>query len=268
MTKDGETQYTESGRRKAKKELSDRQKKALKIGAVTAGALLASYGAYKLGYLDDVQAKGKQALDSLLGKVGDHKLTVGSAQGFSRLPKRESIETAISKVNPTRARNNCYNCVVATAARLCGYDVTAKGDTRNGKGMPFDMLCRPFGLDPDNSRDVAHVTSPTVNRIANAIARRYSEGDVGAVGLEWSEAYRKTFDRPAEESLGHVLNWMVRNGRVEFMDGQSNRGNHLMQATMHQWMSSEKEASIAKFGNIFTGLDKSAEELSRFVDSR
>lgn len=80
-----------------KKGLSDKQKTALKIGAVLAVTALAAYGGYKLkqsGKLDELVAKGRRLTGNALGKIGDKP--VGS---FSHALKQMAGTTEPKSVN-------------------------------------------------------------------------------------------------------------------------------------------------------------------------
>lgn len=255
-----EKRETENG--EVKKGLSDKQKRAIKIGVAAAGVGLAAYGAYRLG------KSGK--LDQLIGK-GKDSLTVkgveGSAsKGFKKLSKPETIDEVVKNVNPTNSHNNCYNVVVATVARMCGYDVTAKGDTRGGKGLPFDEVCKAFKLNPDNETQVRRMPNPTIDKIARNIGKRYKEGDVGAVGFEFNNAYKRRHGIPESQKAGHTLNWTIRNGKVEFMDGQAKIGGQRLFDYLSEYLGSQAEASFARFANINDGLDVDLNLLNKFVN--
>lgn len=258
-----------------KKGLSRKQKTAIAIGATVVATALVSYGTYRLvksGKLDGPISSGKEKINSLFAKtkVGKQKVndldTDGTVGKIKKLTKKESVEEAISKVNSTGSRNNCYNCVVATTGRLCGLDVKAKGDTRGGKGMGFDDLCRTFKLDPDNETQVRRVMNPSVDKISNVIGKRYKEGDVGAIGISWNSAYKKAAGIADGESAGHTLNWIIKDGKVNFMDGQANASGERLTKLMGSFLDSGKEASIAKFANVSEGLSIGSDILSEFAD--
>lgn len=237
---------------KKKFHLSDKQKRAVKIGAAAAATALAAYGIYKLGRsgkLNDLADKGRE----FIGKNLRKELKVGSidpkaAPKFKMLGKPDSVNEVLRKTNPTGNHNNCFNCVVAATARLCGLDVTARGDRSNGKGISFDEVCKVFKLDPDNPKDVVRMTNPSVDRIAHQIEKRFKEGDVGAIGVAWNERY--AHDYKMSDPGGHTLNWIIRNGKAEFIDCQISQDNDFMSDFLGKYISSQKEASIAKFANI------------------
>lgn len=256
--------------RKSKKfTLSDKQKRAIKIGAVTAGVILASYGAYRLyksGKLDGLIKNGRNKSRELLTgtfddgtSLGEQKIEIQNGLGkFKKLASGESVEDVISKVNHTGENNNCFNVVTATTARLCGIDVYAKGDSQGGKGMLFEDVCKVFKL---KSTDVKTMYDPTVDKLSKYIGNKYKEGDVGAIGLSWNDVYKKKrYDYsngriPMSEPAGHTLNWIIQNGKVLFIDGQGKTLDQRTRNRLQMFLDSGKEVSIAKFANRLAGLD-------------
>lgn len=244
---------------------SKKSHKALKIGAGIAVTALAAYGGYRLvksGKMGSLIEQGKQRVAGMMDGpdgIRQKKISMPAHEGLPKMTHPESARKAITKVNPSGAHNNCYNVVSAFAARLCGYDVTAKGDTQGGKGLKFDDICRVFHLDPDSSKDVKRVASPTVDRVSNIIGKYYKEGDVGAIGLSWNEKYMAfsyTEGNRAGERPGHTLNWIIQNGKVEFMDGQVQYQDSQVRKVLKDFMASDREVSIAKFGNTMVGLNE------------
>lgn len=233
--------------------LTSAQKKMITVGVAAAAVGLATYGAYRMGYLDGLSSKGKMVTGDLLGKLSDEpafqlESSSGGIVHFKKLPKRESVDTVLSKVNPTGSHDNCYNVVVATVARLCGFDVSAKGDTQSGRGLSFDDVCRAFKLNPDDESQVRRIHNPTVERIVKQIEKCYTEGDVGAIGLSWKET-------PLLKGCGHTLNWIIKNGKAEFIDGQINKRGDFLKGFIKFNMSQQHEVSIARFANIDQGID-------------
>lgn len=260
LTAAGKKRYNNAGRKEAeKKGPSDKQKRALKIGAAVAVTALAAYGGYRLyksGKLDSLVDVGKRKVTGILGDIADNKTSLGSSS-LKKLPHKESVEEAISKANPTGNHYNCYNCVTATALRMCGIDAVAKSDTRGGKGRAFEDICKIFKVNEDQ---IIHVSSPDVGRVQRNILRKFSEGDVGAIGLTWNNS---------KYGDAHTLNWTIRNGKVEFMDSQINQGGDFLTKFLSTYMDSSHEVEIAKFANTLKGLnldkDVDADLLREFV---
>lgn len=246
LTAAGKKRYNDAGQDEAKKKgLSDKEKRALKIGATVAVTALAAYGGYRLyksGKLDSFIDEGKRKVTGILGDITDSKTSLSSSS-LKKLPHKESVEEAISKANPNKSRFNCYNCVTATVLRMCGIDAVAQDDTRGGKGRAFEDICKVFKVSEDQ---IIHVSSPDVGRVQRNILRKFQEGDIGAIGLTWNDP-----------SLGdaHTLNWTIRNGKVEFMDGQVNKGSDFITKLLSKRMDSNHEVEIAKFANTLKGLN-------------
>ena len=265
LTTNGESRYNDNIREQERKEkfrLSDKQKKAIKIGAVLAASALVVCGGYylhKSGKLDGLINKGKS---SLVGKG----IEIDKPQiPFKKLTKRESIEEAISKVNPNGDRNNCFNCVVATVGRTCGegLDVVAKPNTMGGKGLNFEEVCRVFKL---GHNDIKPMSEPNVEKMTKYIGRKYSEGDIGAITVAWNDDYKKRAGIELSSDAAHTLNWIIRNGKVEFVDGQINKSDNIMRKVIQNNINSNKEAVIAKFANINEDIDVDLELFKKFVD--
>lgn len=258
---------SESSDNKKKTRLSDKQKKAIKIGAVVAGTVLASYGAYRLyksGKLDGLINQGKTKTETLLNGTLDDKSTIGkskidipkSAGKFKKLTSRQTIDDVVLNSNPTGAGGNCFNVVTAFTSRLCGLDVTAKGNMQDGKGMLFENVCKAFKLQ---SNDIKTMYDPTVDKLSKYIGNKYKEGDVGAIGLEWNNAYKQARFRynhiPVSESAGHTLNWVIENGKAVFADGQAKQTDAWVRDYLRKYMDSGKEVSIARFANRIEGIN-------------
>lgn len=246
LTAAGKKRYNDAGQDKAKKKgLSDKQKRALKIGATVAVTALAAYGGYRLyksGKLDSFIDEGKRKVTGILGDVTDSKTSLSSSS-LKKLPHKESVEEAISKANPAGNHYNCYNCVTATALRMCGIDAVAKSDTRGGKGRAFEDVCKIFKVNEDQ---IIHVSSPDVGRVERNILRKFKEGDVGAIALTWDDP---------RLGDGHTLNWTIRGGKVEFMDGQIGKGMDVLKRYALKHIDINKEVEIAKFANTLKGLN-------------
>lgn len=79
--------------------LTDKQKKALKIGAVAVAASFAAYGTYKLaqsGKLNDLAAIGKAKVDAMLGKKAGIAGDIGQRK-ISDLPKGKPLNGDATK---------------------------------------------------------------------------------------------------------------------------------------------------------------------------
>lgn len=238
--------------------LTDKQKKAIKIGAAVVGTALLTYGAYKLNeskVLEDFIIKGKSSLI-----VGDNDV-------FKKINKAENISEALSKVNNTGSRNNCYNCVVATVGRLCGLNMSAKGDTTGGKGLSFEQVTKVFNLKDD---DIRYMNNPNTDKLLSYLTNKYSEGDVGALAVGFNDKYKNLVGIQVTEKAAHTLNWIKKDGQIELLDGQINKRGDFIKTFLTEYLDNNTEVSIAKLANINTGInldsDVNLELLKSFVD--
>lgn len=214
---------------------------------------------------DKAIERGKYFVGSILGKIGGKPVSEFEREtfrGFKMLPEPESISKVLQNTNPTKSNNNCFNCVVAAAARLCGLDVTARGDRLDGTGVSFDDVCKVFKLDPDDPNDVMRVLAPSMDKAERQIIRRYSEGDVGAIGFAWNENYRKS---TGSDIAGHTINWIIKDGKPLLIDAQIGADSDILVPTISKGMDSNRELSIAKFANVNENLNINNDEIWNFV---
>lgn len=227
-----------------KRGLTDNQKRAIIIGASAAAAALAAYGMYRLkksGKLDELINGGKSFIES---KFGKQESSIG---GYKKLKKPETVEEALKNSNPTHGSENCYKCVVASALRMCGLDVTATEDEA-GRGETFDQFGKVFRLNPDNGKDVVYVGSPTVERFERNILKRYKEGDIGAIGFQWDGM--KLSGNRNHDPGGHTINWIIQNGKVRFFDTQNGTDDGTVRNTLTRGMNNNLQGSFARFANV------------------
>lgn len=223
--------------------LSDKQKRAIKVGAAIAVGALAAYGGYKLyqsGELDSLIETGKRKFTGTFDSITNASKKTASTGGFKMLSHKESIEEAVTKANPTGSRENCYKCVVATALRMCGIDVTAQGNNPTGEGMYTEDIVKAFKI-PESA--IKRINSPSVDRIRKNILKNYEEGDVGIFGVTWSKGY------------SHVMNWSIRNGKVELFDGQCACNDKQLSDMLTKHMDTTKEVDFVKLANAIKGIN-------------
>ena len=113
-----------------KLQLSDNQKKAIKIGAAVAVTALAAYGAYKV-YNNDLQFQnyvklGKEELNFI--KADGFELTAPGfeVRGIDVNASAEEIASGLKKINPSGNHNNCGPCAFGTALNIQGRNLVAK----------------------------------------------------------------------------------------------------------------------------------------------
>ena len=220
-----------------KRGLSDKQKKAIKIGATVAVTALAAYGTYRLvksGKLDNYIDIGKSKAETLLKKkagdtkIGDQKVddllknastakTVSN--GIKKLSKPETLADTIKNVNPNRGNsaydNNCTLCSTGSILRqIFGMDVTAGSTGRKPQNLGgiveecfegakvIDGSAVKFGKSKQDASEM--------------LRKRFGDNASGVVSVEW------------KQGGGHAFNWRIKDGNVSFYDGQANRDDSVV----------------------------------------
>lgn len=202
LTSDGKKRYSDNqdskdnGDSKEHKRLSKNQKKAIAVGAAVVATALATYGAYKLGAFNKFKSKGMDAVGNILKDP---------STGFKVKPKSTSILEDLKAVNPSGSNTNCRACSIATILRQRGLDVKAKGDVPGGDFS--EAISKAF-----KGAKVSEMNSPSKERIVNFITKRFGEGSSGAMATSFKYANGVNFQ--------HAFNWSVKDGKINFMDGQ------------------------------------------------
>lgn len=228
---------TKSSSNTEKRGLTDKQKKAIKIGATVVATALATYGAYKLkqsGKLDPLIDKGKDAVDQLLGKskagtadnisqwkVSDlpkaEKVTQ-TVNGIKKLAKPESLSETLSKANPhsldSAYKNNCTFCSIASFLRQKGYDVTAGqtgGEPQNLGGVIEKCFKNAKVLDGSATK-----FGRSRQDAVEMLLKRYGQNAEGVCSIQW------------KNGSGHAFNWKIKDGIVSFFDSQQGRDDSVV----------------------------------------
>lgn len=207
--------------------LTDKQKKAIKIGIAVTATALATYGTYKLaksGKLDKYVESGKKKVEELLNsrKSGDvnkakiddlmnaSKSATKTTSGFKRMSSKEAISDTIKKANPNRGKslynNNCTYCSVTSYLRSIGYDVIA----RDTGGKPQNL-----GGVIENCFKGAKVVDSSAVKFGKS-TKDASEMLINKFGQNASGVCDVQF----KGGGGHAFNWSIKDGVVKFFDGQ------------------------------------------------
>ena len=223
-----------SSQEKAKFHLTDKQKKAIIIGAAIAGTALVAYGAYKLGANDklgDLGLKGAAAVDRVLKRnkgAGDflndiNDLSISTGFDINKSPL--SIAEATAKVNPgfktgePGCRNNCFSAVTADLCNRAnngkGLNVVARAATADEpRGISFDKMLKPY---LDSSIDDIIIKKDDVGGNAkNALAKQIIDKCGGNDGYGIIRIKRSD-----NGSIGHYMKWEIQNGECIFSDSLS-----------------------------------------------
>lgn len=215
--KKGAENQNENSTKTTKKGLTDKQKKAIKIGAAVVGTALVAYGAYKVSQLyKDKGAKfdpetGFKLLDKNMTDA-EHLQTINPGR-ISVLSKSKNMEII------NGSSTNCMLCTTAYEFRKRGFDVRAGLEKTNTGYMPDDLfpkLFKNYTGTTKISHDTLDVLSATEKRkslLSNI--EKYAEsqgpGSRGNVMVWW------------KMGGGHSMIWENIDGKVVFKDGQTNK---------------------------------------------
>lgn len=214
-----------------KRGLTDKQKKAIKIGATVVATALATYGTYRLaksGKLDKYIDAGKEKVDKLLGKnkagdagIGKQKVsellkgksanTKTLSGGFKKLASKESLSDTIKNVNPNRGKelykNNCTYCSVTSYLRSIGYDVTARdtGGKPQNLGGVIESCFKGAKIFDGSAVKFGKSTKDASEMLIN----KFGQNASGICDVQF------------KGGGGHAFNWSIKDGIVKFFDGQS-----------------------------------------------
>lgn len=270
-----------------KKGLSDKQKKAIKIGATVAVTALAAYGTYRLvksGKLDKYIDIGKTKADSLLkkkagdSKVGDIKVddllnnastaktnpsvnNIRMVHGVKKLAKPESLSDIIKNVNPNLGnndyRNNCSACGIASFLRSKGYDVTAK--STGGKQQILGGVIEECFKGAKVMDGSAVKFGCSRQDAAEMLANKFGNNASGVVSVQW----KKELTRNGQGG-GHIFNWEIKDGVVKFFDGQNNRDDSVVSSLYWRMMNPNDSLTIARLDNAEINFDA----IKKYVENR
>lgn len=82
--------------------------------------------------------------------------------------------------------------------------------------------------------------SKNVERATRNILKRYDEGDVGVIGVNWDSKFTRS-----NIEAGHAFNWKIKDGNVQFVDAQSKEP--LLDASRYfKFIDTSKEVEFAK----------------------
>lgn len=199
-----------------KKGLTDKQKKAIKIGAAVVGAALVAYGGYKLS----------QVYKSTGSKIDPET-------GFRLIDKDMSDAENLAAVNPglvkflSKEKNleiingsssNCMLCTTAYEFRKRGFDVHAGLDKRD-RGYQPDFLFTKIFKDYKGTTKIYSSTGtdldPSTSTLLTNIEKFVKEQGPGTRGNIMVHANKSW-------AGGHSMIWENIDGKVVFKDGQTN----------------------------------------------
>ena len=259
--------------------LTDKQKKAIKIGIAVTATALATYGTYKLaksGKLDKYVESGKKKVDELLNskKSGDvNKAKIGviheyastqkkaTTNGIKKLAKAENISEVIKNVNPhigdTAYKNNCSACGIASFLRSQGFDVTAK--STGGKQQILGGVVEECFKGAKVIDGSAVKFGRSRQDAAEMLVNKFGQNASGVVSVQWKKEYTAN-----GRGGGHIFNWDIKDGVVKFFDGQANRDDSTVSALYWKMMNPNDALTIARLDNAEINFDV----IKKYVENR
>lgn len=237
-----------------KLKLTEKQKKALKIGATVIIAGLAIYGGYKLyssGVFSNQTELGKKYCGMMFDQDIDENIDPTLAH-----KSLEAIEKSVRGCNPSENITNCVASSGTNELRRRGIPIHAK--YRDGKNYDISELELIF---PGYKQKPIDITSTTFENSRNILEKeilKQGEGARGTVSFvfhdKYKEIYRKIFSLSLKSNPGHMFSYEVLHGKVVFSDGQINK---LVSIKRLQKMLNRSDLSSFAIGNLsFLPVDK------------
>ena len=238
LTTSGKRRYSDENK-SSKKGLTDKQKRAIKIGAaVTVTALVAcgSYRLYKSGKLDSLINVGNKKVDSIFNdKAGsdfrsmkwepsDKAKTISQKTGLKLKKTASSIEQSCKEANPDYDStnkayvNNCGKSVISDILNTIGLDVKAKGMSSDEQGGLnwFDIL-RPFKGSFVEDHTIPKSEMSSGQSCKESVSKRILEycNNEDSIGI-----FRIGY---VGRETGHYMKWQVKNGKVIYSNSQTGK---------------------------------------------
>lgn len=146
-------------------------------------------------------------MDQLPGEMATATEALGT-QG-----RAMSLTNAVRDANPNydmgpEYQYNCQRCIVATEARLRGYDVQAL-PTSSDDTMPFGLNYLDNFVNPNPTRINRSTARANRNAVESEMAG-FGDNSRAVMSFGWSGG-----------GSGHVINVVRRNGRTGYYDGQT-----------------------------------------------
>ena len=189
--------------------LSDKQQRAIKIGAGVAAGCLVAYGAYKLSQTDafnDLVSSGKTYVEQQIKGTDFPDIASG---------KETNLETVMN-TNPEHHTENCLMSALAGHMRRQGKDVIAKNLDRKNRKPMHKAIKECFEgatvITSSEDRSLSKSIASSKESAAAVLKAKFGDNAEGVIGVNWS----KEFD-----NSGHAFNWKITNGHVIFSDYQA-----------------------------------------------
>lgn len=250
--------------------LTDKQKKAIKIGAAAVATSLMAYGTYRLaksGKLDKYIEKGKTKVNEFLSReknktassqsfqkhqnsnlfdgstLDDEIFNFGKqaawqtqktnqfAGGIKKLARPETVNERIKNTNPLWFRNG---------DKSGKHNCVFCGIAAFLRGQGYDVTAK----GSIKSNDTIQVVEKCFKgaKILDGIAVKFGRSRADAAEMlvnkfgqnaEGLCSIQWRNSDPNAPRVGHCFNWIIKNGIVEFFDAQTNRDDNVV--SKHYW---------------------------------
>lgn len=267
LTATGKKRYADDENKTEEKKpgLSESQKKAIKIGATVAVAVLATYGTYRLaksGKLDKYIDIGKNKVDEILGKKsGNSDFEKQTINGIKKLVRPENLPEMLKNVNPNLGnpdyKNNCSACGIASFLRSKGFDVTAK--STGGKQQILGGVIEECFKGAKIMDGSAVKFGRSRQDAAEMLVNKFGNNASGVVSIQWKKEFTAN-----KKGGGHIFNWDIKDGVVKFFDGQSGRDDSTVSSLYWKMMNPNDALTIARLDNAEINFDA----IKKYVENR
>ena len=161
-------------------------------------------------------------------------------QALGQRGRAMSVTSAVSGANPNydlgpEYQENCQRCVIATEARLRGYDVQAM-PTYDNDTMPINNGYLSNFVDPKTSQ----ISKSTAKARQNEVDRQMAsmgDGSRALMSFGWKGG-----------GAGHVINVVRQRGKTRYYDGQN--GTEVSVSHLFNAISGSRPISLTRVDNL------------------
>lgn len=210
--------------KEAKKGLTDKQKKAIIIGASVVATGLAAYGIYKCRNIpksnpltpDQMKAFGLQTFD--YEKFEPERILSGSSDGLSYdqnhrvVEAKSELDKILLSANPSHGDENCTSVSLSVFLKSKGINFSSK---KIGAQNLYGVIESCFKNVPANDlRESRGITKyfTSYESASSKLKEWYGDNANGVLSIPFSDHKGNT--------MSHTFNWSIKDGVVEFFDGQ------------------------------------------------
>lgn len=163
-----------------------------------------------------------------------------AAEALGQQGRPMNLTNAVKDANPNydlgpEYQFNCQRCIIATEARLRGYDVQAL-PTSSDDTMPNGLNYLSNFVNP-NTTTISRTTARARQNSVESEMSSYGDGSRAVMSFGWSGG-----------GSGHVINVVQRNGRTGYYDGQT--GEKYDAGALFNAMSRSGNINLTRVDNL------------------